>query len=192
MKKTITESQLRHIIKESIKKVLNELSPELTGAAAIKASRMANDDRLSPYERARKQRQADSLYSGAKDRFRDEHGREQYDDPSIQNLYVGGDMPSIFGKSSDQDRLSTSYTAKGLAHTKRTRYGSDGATKTNYEVSDGGYSADLDPEGFYRPMTNQNLRRADRAEKDFSNLRKKAQAYNKQLDDTEKYPSLNM
>lgn len=192
MKKTITESQLRHIIKESIKKVLNELSPELMGAAAIKANHMAKDDRLSPYERARKERQADSLYMGAKDSFRDEHNHRQYDDPSIQNFYAGGDMPSIFGNSSDQDRLSTSYTSDGLAHTKRTRYGSDGATKTNYELSDGGYSADLNPERFYRSMTNQNLRRADRAEKDFSNLRKKAQAYNKQLDDTEKYPSFNM
>lgn len=192
MKKTITESQLRHIIKESIKKVLNELSPELTGAAAIKANRMANDGRLSPYERARRQRQANSLYSGARDRFRDEHSHEQYDNPSIQNFYADGDMPSIFGQGSDQDRLSTSYTADGLAHTKRTRYGSDGATRTDFEMSDGGYSGDLSPETFYSSMTNQNLRRANRTEKDFSNLRKKAQAYNKQLDDTEKYPSFNM
>lgn len=192
MKKTITESQLRHIIKESIKKVLNELSPELTGAAAMKANRMANDDRLSPYERIRKQRQAASFYSGARDRFRDEHSHEQYDDPSIQNFYADGSMPSIFGNDPSQDRLSTSYTAKGLAHTKRTGYGSDGATRTDYEMSDGGYSADLDPEKFYGSMTNQNLRRADRAEKDFSNLRKKADAYKKQLDTDEKYPSFNM
>lgn len=192
MKKTITESQLRHIIKESIKKVLNELSPELTGAAAMKANRMANDDRLSPYEKARKQRQADNLYSGARDRFRDEHSYEQYDDPFTQNFYADGDMPSIFGKDSDQDRFSASYTAKGLANTKRTSYGPDGAAKTRFDQSDGSYSGDLDPEQFYGSMSNQNLRRADRAEKDFSNLRKKAQAYNKQLDDTEKYPSFNM
>lgn len=191
MKKTITESQLYSIIKESVAKTLNEISTELMGAAAIKANRMANDGRLSSYERKRKQRQTDSLYSGARDRFRDEHSHEQYDDPSIQNFYADGDMPSIFGKDSDQDRLSTSYTAKGAAHTKRT-FGTDGASRTDYEVSNGGNSADLDPEKFYGSMTNQNLRRADRAEKDFSNLKKKAQDYNRQLDDAERYPSFNM
>ena len=185
MKKVITESQLRRIVKESVRRVMNEISTELAGAAAIKANRMANDGRLSPYERTRKLRQADSLYSGAKDRFRDEHSYEQDGDPSIQNFRTDGDMPSIFGYVLDKDKINLTYPHKGLEYSKRIRYNSKGAIAKDFDKSDGGCSEYLNNGTFYDSMSNRNLKRADKAEKDFDGLRKKAQDYNRQLNATE-------
>lgn len=173
MKKTITESQLYSIIKESVAKTLNEISTELMGAAAMKANRIARSGKnISEPERVRRQRQAAKLYQGARDNFYQEH--------SPDDFHAHAEMGSAMGYDG-QDELSTYYSRDG-GNTTFARYYNPGSKKSKYWMGSLNGSSDTDSDAYYDHADRQHLRRTDKAEKDYNDLYQKAKQYGRQLD----------
>lgn len=175
MKKTITESQLYSIIKESVAKTLNEISTELMGAAAMKANSIArNGKNISEPERVRRQRQAAKLYQGARDNFNQEHSHEgSFGTKAVMGSAMGYD---------GEDELKTVHYGDGGAaaferyydpYSKEAKYANPGRTNG---------SLTADGNTYYDHASRQDLRRTDKAEKDYNDLYQKAKQYGRQLD----------
>lgn len=173
-KTQLTESQLYSIIRESVRKTLNEISTELAGAAAIKASHLVKNGDLSDEEKEKKERQAQSLYRGARDRFDDEHKHPGF--------YTTAEMPSVYGQSKKSDYLSMGYESpQGGSNYKTISFDGDG---DKYSRVDGQYNGvqDFDKRKFYKNANNQTLRRLDRTTKDYTDLRNKSDKYRQSLE----------
>lgn len=162
------------IIKESVAKTLNEISTELMGAAAMKASRIAQKGKnMSDAERARRQRQAAKLYQGARDNFNQEHSPEGFNTQAA--------MGSALGYGGD-DELKTSYYGNG-GTTAFSRYYNPYSKESKYcktTTTDG--TSDTGSDAYYNHADRQNLRRTDKAEKDHNDLYQKSKQYGRQLD----------
>lgn len=179
MKKVITESQLRQIVKESVRRVMNEISAELAGAAAIKASHIADSDNaISRPERARRRQQAYNLYNGAKRRFDSEHSYDWFT--------TNAEMPSAIGGSIDDDQLVTSYDAGDQAEMTR-KYNPTNLTpdysKIYRDTPYAEYSANSD--SYYGSANRKNLRRMDKVEKDYDDLYQKSRNYKNKLNNND-------
>lgn len=173
MKKTITESQLYSIIKESVAKTLNEISTELMGAAAMKADRIArNGKNISEPERERRRRQAGKLYRGARDNFYQEHSPEDFSAQAEMGSAVGLD---------GADRLSTYYSRDG-GNTTFARHYNPGSEESKYWMGAPNGSSYTNSDQYYSHADRQNLRRTDKAEKDYKDLYQKSKQYGRQLD----------
>ena len=183
MRKTITESQLRHIVKESVERVLNEISTERMGAAAMKAAYLADHGKdLSDIERLRRQRQADNLYKGARDRFEQEHSSPENRFRSFGHINTAlGDDRDFDGLETrigvpDKDEYAHHYNPKSrevsYSHYKRD-------DKGRYEGHDSGIDQ------YATGASNGNLRKTGKAEKDFKDLYRKSRQYKKQLEENQ-------
>lgn len=173
MKKTITESQLYSIIKESVAKTLNEISTELMGAAAMKANHIArNGKNMSDAERARRQSQATKLYRGARDNFNQEHSHEGFGTKAVMGSAMGYDGEDELKTVHYGDGDTAGYERYYNPYSKEAKYVSP---RTDGSLTAGG-------DTYYDHATRQDLRRTDKAEKDYNDLYQKAKQYGRQLD----------
>lgn len=149
MKKTITESQLRNIIAESVKNVLSELDWKTYANAGKKAGKggdISAQRELSPngtpsqwFKDAVKSRErANKFYDKAKEEFNKTHGYKngrRYDD-DYSEVELGGD----FTASEEFGPHARGFKSKGYGEPYKYEYG---------RKYDGYAGQDMTPEEFF-------------------------------------------